>query len=160
MTKYYDIELPWNTPLSVMDKHAEEIDELMKSAEGWKEIGIGLYVDESNLYLLDCNSHITSVYQRHDTSYQWYCGFDASDVASMRTVDGLKEFLKDFEAGEFAGMKDWEVVGYLTQMREDYTSYETNLRMSFDELREIRIRMMGELGWVFNEDKNRWFKKG
>lgn len=157
--KYYDTGLSWDLPLEVMDKHAAEVDKYMKEAQGWTEIGIGLFFDESKLFLFDCNAIVATVYQRHDTSYQFYCGGDAGGVASIRTVDGLKEFLKDFTNGEFNGMEMWEMETYLQKVRNDYPDYDTSRQMGYKQLKALESEMMAELGWVFNEDKKRWYKK-
>lgn len=101
MAKFYGEDLYQADNLAEMERESNGIDIMMKNNKDWTEMGIGLYVDKTNLFLLDCNALICLVYKRDSTEEKWYCGPDTLGVACINTVDGLKEFISDYNSGLF-----------------------------------------------------------
>ena len=76
------------------EEQASRLHDYAKYLNDWKEIGIGLFIHKSELFLLDCNAYTTVIYRRDNKEEEFYCGFDGAYVY-IDDIEGLKEWSKE-----------------------------------------------------------------
>lgn len=106
MTKFYDSGFETtNKTYHELNVNASRVHAYMKEhcnkPSGWMETGIGLFVDKSNLLMMDCNATSTHVYKRKSIDEEWYTEHDELGIAVIHTVSGLQDFLIDYYIGFF-----------------------------------------------------------